>query len=412
MDLQVTENAHNPNALPKHCLLQGRYDIGRVLGIGGFGITYLAYDCKENCRVAVKELFPGRDVVRVPESGEIRVVAGQEAYFSHVKQRFLEEAQNLHRFLKNPDIVNVFHFFEENHTAYYVMEYLDGTDLKHFLRQHGKIGWDQLSVYIRMVLRALQALHGEKLIHRDISPDNIFLTKDGRALLIDFGSVRCYGNSGGFTTFLKECFAPLEQYRQNGDQGPWTDIYALCITMYYALSGKMPQKAPDRALDDQTVSIGELCPALPRHVALAIDRGMEIESKRRFQTTAELADALFPGECPSHTGTGRQRTDTGSNWQLTCVQGHYRGKNWKIVPGVVMTIGRSPNCMISYPVDSRGISRTQCTVMLDMQGRLYVRDEKSAYGTFLNGQRLPPMSWHRLARENRFGFAQEIYQIW
>ncbi len=443
---QGAEQGKDPRVLPPGRILHGQYILGRTIGVGGFGITYLAYDLLGNHRVALKELFPCKDVVRDIKSGDIRVLQGQESYFSHVKQRFLEEAEALFRFRNIPDVVNVYRFFEENHTAYYCMEFLEGTDLKHYLMQHGKLEWEKLSGYIRMVLRALHALHRQNLIHRDISPDNIFLTKDGRAVLIDFGSVRSCSNNGGFTTFLKDCFAPWEQYRENTRQGPWTDIYSLCITMYYVLSGTLPQKAPDRLQDDKTVYIGTLCPELPRHVAAAITRGMELLQEKRFQNVQELSAALFPGEelwsltGRRTAGQGIQGNDSrgsgdpkaGSNvsrrgssrgsengrgtgrpleWGLVCRKGYYAGRHWRFKPGVPVVFGREPRCTVPYPPDDHRISRKQCSVMLDRQGRLYVRDEKSTNGTFLNQRALPPSVWQQVTKGAYISFAQELYQV-
>lgn len=410
----------NPNSaekrdlrtLPARYMLHKRYYIGKTLGAGGFGVTYLAYDCMKKSRVAVKELFPSKDAIRDQGTGEIRILKGQEEYFEHIKQRFMEEAKTLFQFQSLPSIVNVFQFFEENNTAYYVMEYLEGTDLKHLLKQHGKLSWERLSGYSRVLLKTLDVLHCQNMIHRDISPDNIFLTKDGRTMLIDFGSVRCYNNSNGFTTFLKECFAPIEQYREKGKQGPWTDVYSLCITMYYALSGVMPPKAPDRIQNDKAVPIKKLCPDLPDHVAGAITRGMAVRQEERFQSVRELANQLFTGEQLFEKIQGPQvMIQPSKGHQFVCTRGYFAGKRWNFQAGVAITLGRDARCTIAYPPDSRGISRMQCSLMLDRQGRLYVRDEKSTYGTFLNGEKLQAMTWYRITERCSISFAKEIYQI-
>lgn len=407
MPLEKAE-IHDIRTLPPRHMLHGRYYIGKVLGIGGFGVTYLAYDCRKNTRVAVKELFPSKDAVREQGTCSIRVLSGQEEYFAHIRQRFMDEARILYRFQSSPDVVNVYQLFEENNTAYYVMEYLEGTDLKHFLLSQGRLKWERLSVYVSMVLKTLNTLHGQNLIHRDISPDNIFLTKDGRAVLIDFGSVRCYSNSGGFTTFLKECFAPLEQYREHGKQGPWTDIYSLSITMYYALSGVMPPKAPERIQNDRTVPLSKLCPLLPAHVAQAITKGMAVRQEERFQTVREFAKELFPGEklfADAAAATGSRPHS------LYCVRGYYEGRSWGFRTGAAVSFGRDTRCTIAYPPNSKGVSRLQCSLMTDRQGRVYVRDENSTYGTFLNGSRLQPGKWYQITGRGSVHFGNEVYQI-
>ncbi len=394
-------------ALPNRYILHGRYLIGRVLGVGGFGITYLAYDCLNHCRVAVKELFPCKDIMRKQGTSEISVLKGQEQYFGHIRQRFMDEAKILYQFRNWPEVVDVYQLFEENNTAYYVMEYLEGSDLKHFLVKNGRLSWEKMAVYTRMIVRTLNTLHGKGLIHRDISPDNIFLTRDGRARLIDFGSVRCYSNMGGFTAFLKECFAPPEQYQEHGKQGPWTDIYSLSVTMYYALSGVMPPKAPDRIRNDQTIPLQKLCPDMVAYISGAITKGMSVRQEERFQNVKEFAKALFPKEQLFESVEGR----TGQ-YVLSCVEGYYEGRNWSFRAGLAVTIGRDARCTIIYPSDRHGVSRRQCSLMLDRYGRLYVRDEKSSYGTFLNGRRLQPQKWYQIMDRSSLNFGQETYYVY
>lgn len=403
-------------ALPAEYVLHQRYVIEKTLGQGGFGITYRAMDKKNNRRVAVKELFPTRSVIRSTDEITVKVLSGKEADFSHMKKRFLEEAQRLYTFQESSDIVSVYHLFEENHTAYYVMEYLTGMDLNHYMKQHGKLNWNHLSVFVRMAIHALQTLHSRNLIHRDISPDNLFITEGGRLVLIDFGSVRSC-DASGFTTFLKHSFAPLEQYRENGNQGPWTDIYALCVTMYYALSGVLPPQAPMRVETKET-PIEQLCPGLPENVVYAIKKGMEVQPEKRFQNIRELEQTLFPGTVsvaeelePTRAPSQPMQEMLDPKKRLVCVGGVYKGRGIQLPAGVGVTIGRSAECQIAYPTNTAGISRRQCTVFLDRQGSIYIRDEDSAYGTYLNQTRLAPGRWYPVPKGVYIAFGQEVYQI-
>ena len=243
---QKSAAARDPSALPLGLVLHQRYRLGDVLGRGGFGITYAAWDLCQNLPVAIKELFPKQDVRREGDGKTVAVLRGQEAYFAQISQRFSQEATLLLKLQENRSVVRVYRLFSENNTVYYVMEYLDGLDLNAWLQQHGPMPWARLSGIIAAVLDALEALHTVGLIHRDLSPDNIFLTRDGTVRLIDFGSVRAYEDSSHFTVFVKKSFAPWEQYQTNSAQGPWTDIYSLCVTMYFALSGKLPPMASER----------------------------------------------------------------------------------------------------------------------------------------------------------------------
>ena len=414
---QLAEAQRLGYALPLGYLLHRQYEIGRVLGNGGFGITYMAWDRKAERRVAVKELFPCKDVTRTAQNPQVRAVPGQEEYCEHLKQRFLEEARLLYEFRENPEIASVFHLFSENNTAYYAMEYIDGMDLKRYLAGTGRLHWAQLSAYVRPVMRALAALHGKNMIHRDISPDNIYLAKDGRVKLIDFGSVRCYSSHQGLTTLLKHNFAPLEQYREDGKQGPWTDIYALSVTIYYALAGVLPPKAPDRALYDAVHPIAELCRDIPGHVAQAVRKGMAVLPQDRFQDIREMAEELFPGEPllqrmqGQPTGAGRAGRLPGRLAGIQGIQGRYRGKRFEVAAGQTVRAGRDRSCGILYPPNSPGISRLQCSLALDRQGRLCIRDEASTYGTYVNQTRLRAQIWYTLSPGNVISFAQEKFQV-
>lgn len=402
-------------ALPARYMLGGQYYLGRVIGCGGFGITYLAWDVRNNKRVAVKELFPNKDVTREKNGCAVRVVVGQEEYVDHIKKRFLEEAQSLYVFSAETDIINVYRLFEENHTAYYSMEYLDGMDLKTALKKSGRMPWERLSIYMHMVIAALRALHGKNLIHRDISPDNIFLTRDGRAKLIDFGSLRSYNNTKGLTTILKHNFAPCEQYRTNGNQGPWTDIYSLCVTMYYALSGVLPPKAPDRIMSDKIVPIKNYCPSLPDHVAQAIHKGMSVMPEDRYQTVDELAGHLFgsaqPNSVQGNTKPQGAPLQSEAHYPVLIFQGTLNGKKWYLRQGEGYVVGRDAGCSIQFPAITPGISRRQCMIYMDEYNKVWCRDENSSYGTFLNRQRLTPGLWYEVRAGYVISFGQEMLKL-
>ena len=424
----VYETAKRPqNALGDRYTLASQYYLGKVIGNGGFGITYLAWDCMEQRRVIVKELYPRQDVQRDQATGEVQPIKGQEEYFKKLKQRFREEAQVLHDFRHEPSVVDVYRLMEDNNTVYYSMEYLSGFDLRTYMEQQGKLDWNQLSGYIRKMLHTLHVLHGRGLIHRDISPDNIFLTSMTDAKLIDFGSVRSYNNGQGLTTILKQVYAPVEQYFTNGDQGPWTDIYALSVTMYHALSGVRPPKAPDRAVKDGAVPIGRLCPELPEYVDRAITRGMEVRAEKRFQDVEDMAAELFRGEAlfssGGHHATSRlQGTGNGERVRpesmkspfsicLKCVSGQYQGRQLKVSPGDIFSFGRDRECSVSYPVDSPGISRRQFCLWCDKKGNLYIQDENSTYGTFVSGCHIERGKWYKLERGSTICFAGENYYV-
>lgn len=409
---------------PRHMLCQKQYYLGRVLGNGGFGITYLAWDCKNKRRVAVKELFPKQTVSRM---GGFRILAApdKQQYFQHVKKRFCEEAQVLYELRNVPEVMDVYHLFEENGTAYYVMEYLEGEDLKRNLSKNGKMKWVQIKDSLCMILRALHVLHSKNLIHRDITPDNIFLMKNGGAKLLDFGSARSYMGSDNLTVILKKQFAPYEQFAENGKQGPWTDIYSLSVTLYYALSGVLPPMATARifaikshpAHQDPVKPIEELCPDLPGNVSYALHKGMEVMAEQRYQTIQQFTEQLFPGmDILAAYPKERARKQPsgmrlGQTIRVKCEKGILPGENQELRPGIITTIGRGVDCQIQYPSDSRGISRRQCSFTLDNKKIAYIRDENSSFGTYVDGNRLNPMVWYPIKSGNKISFAQEEYRL-
>lgn len=409
---------------PRYMLCQNQYYLGNVLGNGGFGITYLAWDCKNKRQVAVKELFPKQAVSRAGIS-HVLAIPDKQAYFQHAKRRFCEEAQILYELRNIPEVINVFHLFEENGTAYYAMEYLEGEDLKKTLGKNGKMQWEQIKDPLRMILRALYVLHSKNLIHRDITPDNIFLMKHRGAKLLDFGSTRSHIDSQHLTVLLKRQFAPYEQYAENGKQGPWTDIFSLSVTLYYALSGVLPPTATDRIIAmrsrppyrDPVKPIEELCPDLPEHVSYALHKGMEVMAEQRYQTVQEFSNQLFPGMnilsgyCEEKIKKQTSDMAAGQAAAIKCKKGAFLGKKQELHPGIIITIGRGTDCQVRYPSHSRGISRRQCSFTMDNRKTVYVRDENSTYGTFVDGKRLDPMDWHPVKSGNKISFAQEEYYL-
>ena len=238
---------------PNTTLQGGKYRIERVLGQGGFGITYLAEQVLLGRKVAIKEFFMkdlcgrGDDTrtVEAPSTGTSKQV---ELY----RRKFLKEAHNLAR-LNHPNIISVIEVFEENGTVYYVMPYLSGGSLYDYVKNHGALSEDEAKGYIRKIARALKYMHEEEHIcHYDVKPANILLDGKGNAILIDFGISKNYDSSGHETSTtpigLSEGYAPIEQYQQNvAEFSPVSDVYALGATLYFLFHGKRPVNAPSRA---------------------------------------------------------------------------------------------------------------------------------------------------------------------
>ena len=220
--------------------LHGRYLIGKVLGFGGFGVTYMGWDFTLQQKVAIKEYLPSEFATRMIGQTQVTVFGGKkEEQFGDGMDQFVEEARRLARFQSEEGIVRIYDSFAENNTAYIVMEYLDGETLTAYLERNGKLAVDAAIAMLTPVMKSLENIHKAGIIHRDIAPDNIFLTRDGQVKLIDFGAARyaTTSHSRSLTVIIKPGYSPEEQYRSRGDQGPHTDVYALAAVLYRMITG-------------------------------------------------------------------------------------------------------------------------------------------------------------------------------
>ena len=290
----MEENLH---CLRKGTRLIGRYTIEGVLGQGGFGITYLGIDELHEKKVAIKEFFPQGIVTRNIEYQDTVTVTfvGEKDNYEKGKERFLKEARTMAKFSKDEGIVKALDFFEINNTAYIVMEYLEGITLKQYLRENQRIAPEDLIELLVPLIESLDEIHSQGMIHRDISPDNIMVLPDGRIKLMDFGAARDYTEFGekSLSIVLKPGYAPPEQYQTHGIQGPWTDIYALCATMYKCITGENPPDAIDRVIDDHLKKISEFGIAIPPQAEAAIIKGMSVSAKDRYQDIKDFCEDLY-----------------------------------------------------------------------------------------------------------------------
>ncbi len=270
-------------------LLLGKYKLETVLGQGGFGITYQAQDQTLNRTVAIKELFPdgctrnGNTLVPASSLGAIG--------FAETKQRFLEEARTLAQF-NHGGIVKVFEVFEAHNTAYIVMEALNGETLGAVISRNSKLPLEDVKRIAKEVCAALEIVHGTGLLHRDIKPDNLYITKDNRVVLIDFGSARGFqtGLAMRHTQLVTPGYAAPEQYASQAKFGTYTDVYGLSATLYHAATGQIPSTASDRIISSNTDLI--LPKDLTEPLRTALTRGLALRIDQRPQTVKEFL-ALF-----------------------------------------------------------------------------------------------------------------------
>ncbi len=289
------ENDEQPYlALPLGTILNGRYLVGKVLGIGGFGITYLGYDLTLDIKVAIKEYMPSALATRHPDHYSVALTGRVEEDYRYGMERFLDEAKILAKLQSTPHIVSVQNYFKENGTAYFVMEYIDGMSLKAYLSKNGdKISCDQAIAILQPIMEALVQVHAMNLLHRDISPDNIYITAKGESRLLDFGAARfALGDGKSVSVILKHGYAPEEQYSSHGNQGPWTDVYAMGATLYRCITGQLPPDSMERIHGDTIKAPSELGFRIPAHVEKAVMKALAVKTEDRFPNMEDFIRAL------------------------------------------------------------------------------------------------------------------------
>lgn len=276
-------------------ILEKRYIIGETLGYGGFGITYRAYDTVLSIMVAIKEFYPAGLVSRAEGNTKVSIFSGSRSDdYKKMLGRFIEEARNMALFAKESDIVNVFAYFEGNGTAYIIMEYIEGILLKEYLKEHGRMQDKQACGYLRSLLTAIQKIHSKGIIHRDISPDNIFLTSSSQIKLFDFGAAKLQGSEDGkrLSVIVKTGYAPPEQYRSKGIQDNRVDLYAAGAVLYQMLTGERPMESLERLENDALARPSQLGISIQPHVEKAVMKALSLNPESRFDSAAEFLHAL------------------------------------------------------------------------------------------------------------------------
>jgi len=285
-----------PLLLPHRTRLHKQYLVGRVLGKpGGFGVTYLAFDTGLETLVAIKEYLPRELVGR--EAGRTTVSAHspeEGGLFRFGLEQFIIEARTLAKF-DHAHLVKVRHVFAENATAYLVMDYYEGMTLAEYLQQKNRLPAPTALAILNPILDGLREVHEKGFIHRDIKPQNIYLTRQGRPILLDFGTARLAmaERSRSMSVVLSAGYAPFEQYSRCGGQGPWTDVYACAAVLYFMLTGQTPAEAMDRVEDDTLIMPQRLVPDLSERLAKVVVQGLATEAKQRYQTIRAFQEALL-----------------------------------------------------------------------------------------------------------------------
>ena len=290
-------NPSQPYVLRPGTIVRGKYILGAPLGQGGFGITYIGWDLAAERKVAIKEYFPSGQVSRnTTISNELLWYTTEAARFAQDggMESFQKEARKMARVANIPQVVNVLEVFQENATAYIVMDFVEGETLQKRLKKTGPLLWDQAKDIFLPVVNAMVQVHRAGLIHRDLSPDNLMLEPGGSVRILDLGAAKDLNINSGASSMqvAKSGFSPLEQYTQRGGSGTWTDVYALAATMYYTLTGVLPPAAVDRVSGDTLRWDLPQLLALPKNVLDAMQKAMILLAEKRTQTMAEFAGQL------------------------------------------------------------------------------------------------------------------------
>lgn len=279
------------DALAVGSILDDRYVVGKIMGSGGFGITYLAFDTELERRVAIKEYFPVGIAVRIPDRVTIASISPRlDEDFTSGRERFYNEADILRRL--GSDIVKVYDVFSANGTVYYAMEYVNGLTVTEYVKKHGRISAEQAMYAALELSDAFTFIHEKGIIHRDLTPDNIIITNDGGIKIVDFGNARPFSIDGenSLTDALKPGYAPLEQYQHYGRQGPWTDIYSLGAVLFFALTLDDPRDPMTRIEDDSDFRDG--LAYIDAQLAALIGKMANIRIEERYADGRELSEAL------------------------------------------------------------------------------------------------------------------------
>ncbi len=291
----------SPMALRAGAILNGRFVIGRVLGQGGFGITYVALDDKTKTRVAIKEYFPAEFASRAAGACTVTPYPEKKDAFLFGKTKFREEAHALSAFRDNGHVTRVLGYFEENGTAYFTMEFVEGEPLDKYVKScGGRLFREEADELLYPLMEALEQLHAKGLIHRDVAPENILVQPDGSARLVDFAAAR-YATAEKYRDLdvvISHGFAPYEQYTSSGRQGPFTDVYAMAATYYFTVTGRVPPDAMERSAADELAPPRELGAKLPESTEAALLRALSVRAEDRFQTMGEFRDAMA-GKAPA-----------------------------------------------------------------------------------------------------------------
>lgn len=309
-----------PHYLTPGTILGNHFIVGTVIGVGGFGITYKCFDTTLGVAVAVKEFYPAGLVNRSPGESRVGLLSGdKKEQYGQQLRRFLMEAQSVAQFGKARDIVNVYDFFEENGTAYIIMEYIDGVLLKDYLEKWGALDPDTAMSIIMPIIEAVKKIHSKGIIHRDISPDNIFISNEDSIKIFDFGTARLNDSKEGMAgeQVIKVGYSALEQYRDKSRQGFFTDVYSVGAILYQMLTGVKPMESTEREFKDDLKSPMQLGVKINANVDRAVMEALAVRPEFRFQGIQQFEEALLSKRIAEYPAEKLRKRKRRRNWMIS-----------------------------------------------------------------------------------------------
>lgn len=340
-----------PHYLAPGTILGNHFLVGTAIGAGGFGITYRCFDITLGVTVAVKEFYPAGLVNRAPGQSAVGLLSGdkKEQYRSQLN-RFLMEAQSIAQFGNAKDIVNVYDFFEENNTAYIIMEYIDGVLLKDYLEKQGRLDVSAAMSVITPIVNAVKKIHAKGIIHRDISPDNIFISGEDSVKIFDFGAAQLSDSPAGQAAekVIKVGYSAPEQYRDNSKQGFYTDIYSTGAILYQMLTGIRPTESTEREFRDDLKSPAELGVQLEPNMDRAVMEALAVKPELRFQSIQQFEDALQNKRMAEYPKVKLKRRKRRRNWIISLAATMVLGVG--VFIGLINTVLKPKNAMFDTPL--------------------------------------------------------------
>lgn len=339
-------NMDTPPEEPYHLLpgtvIGGKYIVGKAIGYGGFSVTYIGYDYSIDKKIAIKEFLPSEFATRTPGVAAVSIFSGDRAeQFDKGVHKFIDEAKRLAQFRGTGGVSDVYDVVEENNTAYIVMEYLEGETLKEYLAREQKVDPYTAVEIMLPIIRTLKIVHSHGLLHRDIAPDNIYLTTKGEVKLIDFGAARqatSTSHSKSLSVIVKPGYAPPEQYRSRGEQGPWTDVYGCGATLYKMITGVTPEDAMERDAKDDLEDLSDYSIDIPENIETAVMNAMNLDIEERTLDMDRLEYELTTQDKIERIRVVKKRKDFG-HWPKWMKISMVSGLSAVVLVAILITVG-------------------------------------------------------------------------